>query len=82
VDREIEKSTDRYKEDLKDKWMGGWMDGEIGGNVGGWLCGWNYMLTEIYTGTTSLYLYIFVGLMMNQDESIFVPFFRKKILFL
>ena len=89
---------DRHKDGRKDKWMdgwtdgqtggkvggwmGGWTDGQTGGKVGGWMGGWKDILTAIYTGTTSLYLYIFVGLVMNQDESIFVPIFRKKILFL
>jgi hypothetical protein len=39
-------------------------------------------LTAIYTGTCSLYLYIFVGLMMNQDESIFVAILAIMILLL
>jgi hypothetical protein len=55
--------------------MDGWMDRQLGGKVGGWMGGWKDMLTAIYTDTTGLYLYIFVGLIMNQDESIFVPFF-------
>jgi hypothetical protein len=37
--------------------------------------------TAIYTGTCSLYLYIFVGLMMNQDESIFVAIFSNNVVF-
>jgi hypothetical protein len=44
--------------------------------------GWKDMLTATYTGTTSLYLFIFVGLVMNQDETIFVPIFRKKNCFI
>jgi len=54
------------------------MDRQVGMYVIGCVDGWNYILTAIYTGKTSLYLYIFVGLKMKQDESIFVPFFRKK----
>jgi hypothetical protein len=84
VDRWIEKfrgQIDIYKDGQKDKWMDGWTDGQLGGKVGGRMGGWKDMLTPIYTGTTSLYLYIFVGLIMNQDESIFVPT-SKKILFL
>lgn len=63
--------------------MNGQMDRQLGGKVGGWMGGWKDMLTAIYTGITSLYLYIFVGLVRSQDESIFVPIFRKKnVLFL
>jgi hypothetical protein len=77
VDIEIER-TDRHRDGQKDKRMDGQTDRELGGKLGCWMGGCNDILTAIYTSTSSLYLYIFVGLMMNQDESIFVPTFRKK----
>jgi hypothetical protein len=63
-------------------WMDGWTDGQTVRWEGRWLDGWKDILTTIYTGTISLHLHIFVVLMMNQDESIFIPIFRKDIVFI
>jgi hypothetical protein len=72
---------DRHADGQKNGWMNGQTNRQLGGQVSGWMGGRKDMLTAVYTCTTSLYLHIFVGLMVNQDESIFVVICLKNMYF-